>query len=85
MYPFATYPKIFVRMGKEDTVRVDGTVEELLPNMTFVVLLQNGVLVTAYLCGKMRMKNIRVLVGDTVTVEMSPYDLTKARIVYRQK
>ena len=78
-------PKIFVRMGKEDTVRVDGTVEELLPNMTFVVLLQNGVRVTAYLCGKMRMKNIRVLVGDTVTVEMSPYDLTKARIVYRQK
>lgn len=75
----------FLRMGKEDTVRVDGTVEELLPNMTFVVLLQNGVRVTAYLCGKMRMKNIRVLVGDTVTVEMSPYDLTKARIVYRHK
>jgi len=70
---------------KEDTVRIDGTVEELLPNMTFRVLLQNGVQVTAYLCGKMRMKNIRVLVGDVVTLEMSPYDLTKARIVYRQK
>lgn len=72
-------------MTKEDTVRLDGTVQELLPNMTFYVVLQNGVRVTAYLCGKMRMKNIRVLVGDTVTVEMSPYDLTKARIVYRQK
>jgi len=72
-------------MGKEDTLRIEGVVEELLPNMTFVVLLQNGVQVTAYLCGKMRMRNIRVLVGDTVTVEMSPYDLTKARIVYRHK
>ncbi|MGR3951960.1 MAG: translation initiation factor IF-1 [Chlamydia sp.] len=72
-------------MSKEDTIRLEGTVEELLPNMTFSVILQNGVRVTAYLCGKMRMKNIRVLVGDTVTVEMSPYDLTKARIVYRQK
>lgn len=72
-------------MGKEDSVRLDGTVEELLPNMTFRVLLQNGIRVTAYLCGKMRMKNIRVLVGDVVTVEMSPYDLTKARIIYRQK
>ena len=72
-------------MSKEDTIRLEGAVEELLPNMTFNVLLQNGVRVTAYLCGKMRMKNIRVLVGDTVIVEMSPYDLTKARIVYRQK
>jgi translation initiation factor IF-1 len=72
-------------MSKEDTVRFEGKVKELLPNMTFRVLLQNGVEVIAYLCGKMRMKNIRVLVGDTVTVEMSPYDLTKARIIYRQK
>jgi translation initiation factor IF-1 len=72
-------------MKSEDTIQLDGTVEELLPSMTFRVLLQNGVRVTAYLCGKMRMKNIRVLVGDTVTLEMSPYDLTKARIIYRQK
>lgn len=72
-------------MSKEDTIELEGVVEELLPSMTFRVLLQNGVRVTAYLCGKMRMKNIRVLVGDTVTVEMSPYDLTKARITYRQK
>ena len=72
-------------MTKEDVIQLEGTVEELLPSMTFRVLLQNGIQVTAYLCGKMRMKNIRVLVGDVVTVEMSPYDLTKARIVYRQK
>lgn len=72
-------------MGKEDTIKVDGTVDELLPNMNFRVTLQNGLKVTAHLCGKMRMKNIRVLVGDTVTVEMSPYDLTRARITFRQK
>jgi translation initiation factor IF-1 len=53
--------------------------------MHFRVVLQNGMNVIAHLCGKMRMRNIRVLVGDTVTVEMSPYDLTKARIIYRMK
>ncbi len=72
-------------MPKEDTIKLDGTVEELLPNMTFRVLLENGMHVHAHLCGKMRMRNIRVLVGDKVSVEMSPYDLSKARIVYRQK
>lgn len=72
-------------MTKEDTIKLDGTVEELLPNMNFRVALQNGLVVIAHLCGKMRMKNIRVLVGDTVTVEMSPYDLSKARIIFRQK
>lgn len=72
-------------MPKEDTIKIDGTVEELLPNMNFRVILQNGMKVIAHLCGKMRMRNIRVLVGDVVTVEMSPYDLTKARIIYRQK
>lgn len=70
---------------KEDTLKLEGTVEELLPNMTFQVSLKNGMKVLAHLCGKMRMKNIRVLVGDVVTVEMSPYDLSKARIVYRQR
>ncbi len=72
-------------MPKEDTIKVEGKIEELLPNMTFRVVLENGVRVLAHLCGKMRMRNIRVLVGDSVTVEMSPYDLTKARIIYRQK
>jgi translation initiation factor IF-1 len=70
---------------KEDTLQLEGTVEELLPNMTFRVALENGMKVLAHLCGKMRMKNIRVLVGDNVTVEMSPYDLSKARIIYRQR
>jgi|GEM_PF-1912582 len=72
-------------MPKEDTIKIEGVVEELLPNMHFRVKLQNGVEVMAHLCGKMRMKNIRVLVGDNVTVEMSPYDLTKARIIFRQR
>lgn len=72
-------------MPKEDTIKLDGTILELLPNLTFRVKLMNGMTVLAHLCGKMKMRNIRVLVGDTVTVEMSPYDLTKARIIYRQK
>ena len=70
---------------KEDTIVMEGTVEELLPNMTFKVVLENGMEVLAHLCGKMRMRNIRVLAGDVVTVEISPYDLSKARIIYRQK
>jgi translation initiation factor IF-1 len=72
-------------MAKEDTLKLEGAVEELLPNMMFRVTLENGMNVLAHLCGKMRMRNIRVLVGDRVTVEMSPYDLTKARIVYRHR
>ncbi|HRW58867.1 MAG TPA: translation initiation factor IF-1 [Chlamydiales bacterium] len=72
-------------MAKEETIKIDGVVEELLPNMTFRVVLENGMTVFAHLCGKMRMRNIRVYAGDKVTVEMSPYDLSKARITYRQK
>ena len=72
-------------MAKEDTIKIDGEVVELLPNMHFRLKLSNGMEVHAHLCGKMRIRNIRVLVGDTVTVEMSPYDLSKARIVYRQR
>lgn len=72
-------------MPKEDTIKLEGTVEEHLSNMTFKVRLENGRSVNAHLCGKMRMRNIRVLPGDSVTVEMSPYDLSKGRIVYRQR
>ena len=72
-------------MSKEETIKMEGKVEELLPNMNFSVVLENGMRVIAHLSGKMRMRNIRVYAGDAVTVEMSPYDLTKARIVYRQK
>jgi translation initiation factor IF-1 len=81
-------PLIFnnqLAMAKEETIKIDGIVEELLPNMTFRITLENGMTVHAHLCGKMRMRNIRVYVGDKVTVEMSPYDLSKARITYRQK
>lgn len=72
-------------MAKEDTIRLEGVVEELLPNTTFRVKLPNGSVILAHLCGKMRMKNIRVLPGDIVTVEMTPYDMSKGRIVFRQK
>ncbi len=72
-------------MAKEDKIALDGVVEELLPNLAFLVKLENGNTVTAKLSGKMRMRNIRVLVGDTVSLEISTYDLTKGRIVYRQR
>jgi translation initiation factor IF-1 len=72
-------------MAKEETLKIEGVVEELLPNMTFRVKLENGMVVFAHLCGKMRMRNIRVYAGDKVSIEISPYDLSKARIVYRQK
>ena len=72
-------------MAKEDTIKMDGVVEQSLPNMQFLVKLETGITINAHLCGKMRTRNIRVFVGDTVTCELSPYDLTKGRIVYRQK
>ncbi len=69
----------------KDVVRIDGVVKELLPNTTFRVELPNKHLVLAHISGKMRMNFIRILPGDVVTIEMSPYDLTKGRIVFRQK
>lgn len=72
-------------MTKEDTLKLDGTILELLPNMHFKVKLENGKVVQAHLSGKMRLRNIRVSVGDVVVVEISPYDLSKARIIYRQR
>jgi translation initiation factor IF-1 len=71
-------------MGK-DAIEVEGTVSEVLPNATFKVELENGHEVLAYLSGKMRKFYIRVLEGDRVKVEMSPYDLTRGRITYRYK
>jgi translation initiation factor IF-1 len=70
-------------MAKEDTIELEGIVRELLPNMTFRVELPNSKMVLSHLCGKMRLRNIRVSVGDRVKVELSPYDLTKGRIMYR--
>jgi len=70
-------------MAKEDAIQMEGRVVETLPNTTFRVQLQNGHIVTAHISGKMRKNYIRILTGDTVTVEMPPYDLSKGRIVYR--
>jgi translation initiation factor IF-1 len=71
------------RMPKEDAIQMEGEVVETLPNTTFRVKLKNGHLVTAHISGKMRKNYIRILTGDAVTVEMTPYDLSKGRIVYR--
>lgn len=72
-------------MGKEEKIYMEGTVVEALPNTQFRVELDNGHEVLAYLSGKMRKYYIRVLLGDRVRVELSPYDLTRGRIVYRYK
>jgi translation initiation factor IF-1 len=72
-------------MPKEDNIEVEGTVVETLPNAMFKVKLENGQIVLAYVSGKMRMHFIKILPGDKVTVELSPYDLTKGRITYRFK
>lgn len=69
----------------KDAIRIDGVVKELLPNTMFRVQLSNGHEILAHISGKMRLHFIRILPGDTVTVEMSPYDLTKGRITYRKK
>jgi len=72
-------------LPKEKAIRVEGVVKELLPNTMFRVELTNKHIILAHISGKMRMNFIRILPGDKVTVEMSPYDLTKGRIVYREK
>jgi translation initiation factor IF-1 len=72
-------------VAKSDAIEVMGTVVEPLPNAMFRVQLENGHRILAHISGKMRMHFIRILPGDKVTVELSPYDLTRGRIVYRQK
>ncbi|KXB97325.1 MAG: translation initiation factor IF-1 [Chlorobi bacterium NICIL-2] len=72
-------------MPKQEAIKVDGIVEEVLPNTQFIVRLDNGHKVLAHISGKMRMNFIKILVGDKVTVELSPYDLSKGRITYRYK
>jgi translation initiation factor IF-1 len=72
-------------MAKEDSIQVEGTVIETLPNAMFKVELENGHKVLAHVSGKMRMYFIKILPGDKVTVELSPYDLTRGRITYRAK
>ncbi len=72
-------------MPKQDLIKVDGVIEDVLPNTQFIVKLDNGHKVLAHISGKMRMNFIKILAGDKVTVELSPYDLSKGRITYRYK
>jgi len=72
-------------MAKEDNIRMNGTITDVLPNTMFRVELENGHTVTAHISGKMRKHYIRILRGDKVTVELTPYDLSKGRIVYRAR
>ena len=72
-------------MSKEDVIEIEGTVTEALPNATFQVELANGHKILAHVSGKLRMNYIRIVPGDKVTVEMSPYDLSKGRITWRAK
>ena len=72
-------------MAKDDVIEVEGTVVETLPNAMFKVELENGHVIVAHVSGKIRMHFIRILPGDKVTIELSPYDLTRGRITYRFK
>jgi translation initiation factor IF-1 len=76
--------KLNASVNKKGFIEVAGVVEELLPSTTFKVKLENGHEILAHLSGKMRMHRIRILPGDEVTVELTPYDLTKGRITYRK-
>ena len=71
-------------MAKDDVIEVDGKVLEIIPGCKFKVQLENGYTVEAHVSGKIRMNYIRILPGDTVTIELSPYDLTRGRITYRK-
>ena len=73
------------QMAKEESIEMEGTVIETLPNTMFRVELENGHIVTAHISGKMRKHYIRILTGDSVTVQLTPYDLTKGRIVFRAR
>lgn len=72
-------------MAKEDVIEMEGVITETLPNTMFRVELENGHIITAHISGKMRKHYIRILTGDKVTVEMTPYDLSKGRITYRER
>jgi translation initiation factor IF-1 len=72
-------------MAKEDQIEMEGVIVETLPNTMFRVQLDNGHIVTAHISGKMRKNYIRILTGDRVTVEITPYDLSKGRIIFRNK
>lgn len=72
-------------MAKEDVIKMSGKVDEVLPNAMFRVILENDHKIIATLSGRLRQNNIRILLGDNVDIEMSPYDMTRGRVVYRNK
>lgn len=72
-------------MAKEDLIEFEGVVKEVLPNTIFRITLENGHTITAHASGKIRKYRIRIIAGDRVTIEMSPYDLTKGRVIFRHK
>jgi translation initiation factor IF-1 len=72
-------------VSKDDVIETEGVIVEALPNATFKVKLSNGHMITAYISGKLRMNYIKIIPGDSVKLEMSPYDLTKGRIIWRSK
>ena len=72
-------------MSKDDVLETEGVIVEALPNASFKVKLSNGHVITAYISGKLRMHYIKIIPGDSVKLEMSPYDLTKGRIIWRSK
>ena len=84
-YTLNEIPEVIRLMAKEDVIEMQGTILDTLPNTMFKVELENGHVVTAHISGKMRKNYIRILTGDKVTVELTPYDLTKGRIVFRQR
>jgi translation initiation factor IF-1 len=79
------FEETVIFMAKEDNIEMEGTVVETLPNTMFRVRLENGHMVTAHISGRMRKHYIRILTGDKVTVQVTPYDLTKGRITYRAR
>jgi translation initiation factor IF-1 len=81
------YLKLFeeINLAKQESIKVDGVIKETLPNASFIVELENGHEVLAHISGKMRMHFIKILPGDKVSMELSPYDLTRGRIIYRYK
>ena len=72
-------------MSKDDVIEAEGVIQEALPNAEFLVKLSNGYVIKAYISGKLRMNYIKIIPGDSVKIEMRPYDLTKGRIVWRSK
>ena len=72
-------------MAKDDVIQMTGTVDEVLPNAMFRVVLENGHRIIATIGGRLRQNNIRILLGDSVNIEMSPYDMNRGRVVYRNK